>query len=228
MAEYCKKERMICFDLQELKNIFELSPKKIMLEEIIKNKFSFEDTFDKSKKEKIFSTVKIINDKEDYEIFTALYILSDFYNNSKICFIHNNKFNPIKDQIKSIVELKKYIEDDNIVDFALMDKKFTRSFQLKKYIGLGKVKDVVHYIKTKVIHYGNDIGNTNFLVTLNMGGAIEEDHFFQKIHNELKLLRIKGTGHILLMYNEENKFMLIKTIFPEIGTTKIPLPIRRK
>lgn len=223
MKYYHKKTNMICFDQEELKDIFEAPSRKQLTEEIQKNNFKPVDfLIDKQKVQKIMSSIKIINDKEDVEIFSALYMFLKFYSKtSKICFVLKDGINPQKDDISNLKKLKESLKENDLTDFGLMSSDGFRSFQLKAYRDKLTSDECFNFLKKKLKHYANDMGDTNFLITLQSGGEIPEN-FFEDIHNNLKSLNLKGGGHILISYNENNKFDVINTVYPTIGNTRIP------
>jgi hypothetical protein len=51
-------------------------------------------------------------------------------------------------------------------------------------------------------------------------GAFTGD-FFQDLHERIKKLELKGAGHVLVSYNEENKFDVMNTVYPTLGTTRV-------
>ena len=59
------------------------------------------------------------------------------------------------------------------------------------------------------------------LIILQSKGNIEKN-FFEDVHERLKELVLKGTGSILITYNEENKFDVMNTVYPILGNTRVP------
>jgi hypothetical protein len=53
------------------------------------------------------------------------------------------------------------------------------------------------------------------------GGHIEGT-FFQDICENLKHAVIKGTGHIIISYNENNEYIVMNTVYPSLTTKRIP------
>jgi len=86
-----------------------------------------------------------------------------------------------------------------------MTKEGLIAHQLKGCYGHISLDELFDYIKNVLLKkYANDIGVTNLLFFLNGGGVVSND-LFRKLHERLKTLSIKGTGDILISYNEEGK-----------------------
>lgn len=169
--------------------------------------------------EEIVDKVKLVNNKEEKEIFLALYSFPKFYSNEcKICFLLNEGVDP--KEIDSIDKLRISLKEDDLTDFLLWHDAGISSFQLKAYMGKIDAGEVFEYLKKKLLHYGNDLGETNLLINLQSGGDIPEG-FFQDLHERFKTITLKGTGHILISYNEEDKFDVINTVYPTLGTTRV-------
>ena len=164
----------------------------------------------------------LINYKEDAEIFMAAYLILNFYpGTNKICFLMKDGFNPKKDSIDTLDKLKKHLKEYSLADFGLLSGDGLRSFQLKAYREPCNDKEFIKFIEKKLKHYAYNIGTTNLLIVLQSEGDIEED-FFENIHKRLLELKLKGTGSILITYNEENKFDVMNTVYPTLTTTRIP------
>lgn len=225
MAGYSRKLNMICFEKEELERLIELPSKLQILKEIAKRGYSLDEILkdfngDQIKMHEIVESSDLINDKEDVEIFTATYALQDFYPKSKVCFyLKDGLTNP---SINSLADLKSAIKENDITDLGILIGKDLINFQLKSYRREARVDTMLSFIKENLLHYANNIGTTNLLITMQLGGIIE-GNFFQNIHSELKKLNLKGTGHILILYNEGNKTSVINTVYPILGTTRIPI-----
>jgi len=212
---------MICFDEISLKALFETPHKKQIIAKILESKYSLDELLkDKHKAIEIAASVPMIGGKESIEIFTVLYSLLDFYANARICFplketVDNNNL-----QINTLEKLISSIKENGLTDISLMSKDGLRDFQIKSYRGEISSKTLTTFIKSKLLHYGNDLGEVNFLITLKTGGDIP-DNFFEELHQEIKEIKIKGTGHILISYNEENQFNVLVTAHPILGHTKV-------
>lgn len=219
---YNKKSHSVCFAEDSLKKLFEEIPRKTFFEKILSSKYSPSELLaDKNKLCEITDSFKMLNDKEDVEIFMSLYVLLNFYPKSKICFKLKPNIDIHKIQINSLEILKKSLNENDITDFGLWDGSGYRAFQMKTYKEKTNSDELFNFLKIKLLHYGNDLGDTNLLVILQGVGNIEGP-FFQDVHKKLKELGLKGGGHILIYYNEENKFRVINTLYPDLGTTRLP------
>jgi len=222
MKYQIRKSNMVCFDNTDLKLLFETRGKSRLLKETIKKGYTADELLaDEGKMHEIIDAVKLIEDKEDVELFMTLYILLEFYPGSKICFSLKDGVNIQKESIDSIENLKKLLKENDLNDFGLMTKDGLRNFQFKQYKKTTYTDELFSFIKEKLLHYGNDIGNTNLLIILQSGGNIQGS-LFQNLHDNLKNLNVKGGGHILILYNEGNKFNVMNTVYPILATTRIP------
>lgn len=222
MKYHHKKTNMICFDNLELKHIFESPMRKWLQEEIAKKGYSTDDLLrdNKAKMHEIVASPETLKDKEDKEIFSALYIFPGFYpKESKICFLLNDGVDP--KSIGSLDSLKISLKEKDITDFLLWHDDGFRAYQLKAYTGKTEMNEFFEFLKKKLLHYGNDLGETNLLINMQSQGDFTED-FFHDIHEKIKTLGLKGTGHVLISYNEENKFDILNTVYPHLETTRIP------
>jgi len=224
MKYHHKKTNMICFDGFELKQLFEKPIRKWLQQEIIKNGYSTDDLIqnNKAKMHEIVARTKILKSKEDIEIFSALYIFPKFYSKeSKICFLLKDGIDPTKENIDSLDKLKNSLKEKDLTDFLLWSDDGFRAYQLKAYTGKTEINELFQFLKKKLLHYCNDLGETNLLINMMSQGDFTGD-FFQELHEKIKTLGLKGTGHIIISYNEENKFDVMNTIYPILGTTRIP------
>jgi hypothetical protein len=226
MQYYHKKANMICFDPEDLKSLFEAPTKARIAEETLKSGYTSVDLMsDRKKMQEIVDKISIINGKEDIEIFCALYVFPQFYQGeSKICFLLENGFNPIKTPIYSLLDLKSALKEKDLTDFLFLHNDGFRAFQLKSYHGKAELMSFFAFLKKKLLHYANDLSDVNLLINLQSEGDIPEN-FFEGLHERLKTLELKGAGHVLVTYNEENKFDVMNTVYPILGTKRIPFKI---
>lgn len=217
-----KKLNAICFDDIDLKQIFEAPSRSQLLEEVVKSGYSWDEIKNsRAKMQEITDKVKIINQNKDKEIFLALYVLPKFYpGKSKICFICKNDVSQIKLCIKTLEELKSLLQEYDLSDFLLLQDDGFRSFQLKFYKGETSVDKLFVFIREKLNHYANNLGNVNLLISMQSEGAFC-GNFFQDLHEDLNKLTLKGGGHILISYNENDKFDVLNTVYPTLGTIRI-------
>jgi hypothetical protein len=216
---------IVCFREEELKTLFENAKGMEILEEMQKRKVSFDDLRkDKQKIWNIANTIgsKTAEDKNDHEIFAVLYgLLRFFEKNSQICFELKNNFD-IKKQIKNLTDLKKVRKENTLSDFIIKSKGGFSQFQLKRYRNKPTTNDLLKFIKSKLSHYCNNLGDTSLLIALQ---SKEEDISkidFYKINEEIKKIDLKSNAQILISYNESNKFEVLNQVYPELARHAIP------
>jgi hypothetical protein len=219
MQYHEKKMNVLYFDEEDLKKLFEQPSRAQLEKKILETGTGVEILQDIERAKEFLSDIKIINDKTDIEIFTSLYMLLRFYGGAKIGFILKDSID-VDLPITTISDLKKIIKENDLTDVCLMSGDGLRAFQLKAYKGSDNYDEFLDFLIKKLKHYGNDLGNVNLFVTLQCGGDISNLRF-EEIHKKLMGLGIKGGGHILISYNQENKEDVIDTIFPTIGTTRL-------
>ena len=220
---------MIGFDKQDLMNFLKEQAKPRIDEELCKRNWTTEDLYnDQEKMNIVGNAVPLIQNKEEEEVFFALEIFPEFYKTeSRIWFILKPGIDP-----KSIVSmeiLRSSLKENDLTDFLLQHADGFRAYQLKGYWGSVTTHDLFEFLKKKLLHYCNDLGSVNLAVVLRSSGDLDGKGFFEDLSNELKSINIKGAGHILIIYNEENKFSVMNTVYPFLGTTRIPytLPSQR-
>lgn len=218
---YHPKENIICYDSPDLKALFEAPMRAWILEEVIKRKI--EDVLrDIDKMLQLVAEWKGFKDKEEIEIFSALYLFPQFYpKGTQICFKLKDGIDPRKTPIESLDKLKIFLKENDLTDFLLRVDDGFRAFQLKAYKGKTTSKELFAFLKKKLDRYGNNMGDINFLIMLQSEGDIPEN-FFKEIHEALLTLPLKGGGHILISYNENNKLDVMNTVYPTLGTTTVP------
>lgn len=234
MVYHYKKENLICYDKEDLKNIFEKQKRENLEREIFLSGYTNEElNHSKEKQEEIINKIMpIVKDKEDIEFFHALYVFSKFYpEKAKICFRLKENFNLKIEKIDSIDKLKLALKEYDLTDFSFLFKKEDNNeecnlvnFQLKCYRGEGSLEKFTSFIKSKLLHYGNNIGNVNLLFTMGSENFIIKDNFFHKIYDDLKEIDIKGEGQIIISYNESNKFIVVNSVYPQLSTKRLPCP----
>lgn len=222
MQYHHKKTNTLCFDEDDLKQLFGAPIRAKLAEEVINSGMAPEALLaDKDKMQAIVDSVQAVNTKEDIEIFSALYMYLRFYDEgSKVCFKLSDSVDPAKDPIDSLKKLKGVIKENDLTDFLIMSDDGCRAFQLKAFMGETNLDNLYSLIENKLKHYGYTLDDVNLLITMQSKGDIPED-FFQDLHARLKELPIKGEGHVLVSYNENNTHDVINTVYPKLGTTRI-------
>ena len=213
---------MVCFDQEDLKKMFE-APTRRLLAEIVSKAGIPPNVLlqDREKMAEMIKGIKIVNDKEDKEIFSALYHFIKFYGETcKICFLLNDGINLQGKEIETLEKLKSSLKERDLTDFIIWRENNFIAFQLKSYKGNTEINEFFNFLKEKLLHYCNDLGTTNLLINMESKGAFE-GNFFQELEMRVQALGLKGTGHVLVSYNEENKYNVINTIYPKLGTTRI-------
>lgn len=223
MIYHHKKANLICFDPEDLRNIFEAPLRGWIKNEITQKGYSQEELLNNNKA-KMFEVVerwKGLQNKEDIEIFSALYLFLKFFGEkSLICFPLKDEKKIDTENINSIEKLKRLLKENSLTDFGFMGDDGYRAFQLKQYRGNSDDKLLSEFIRKKLLHYGNNLGDTNLLIILQSAGALEEN-FFENVHENIKNIELRGKGNILISYNEGNKFDVINTVYPTLVTTRL-------
>lgn len=209
---------MICFDRKELERLFHDDMHSATVERPL---WEVIDTV----------RARILGDNTTTEIFAALSNFIDFYpTGSMLCFVLKESFDPNKTPIQTLTELKKAIRQDQEIDFGVLSKDKPsqsqlglRQFQLKRYRGATNTDALFAFIERKLRHYGNSLGETNLLIILQLPGQSIDDIIFTELNRRLKELSIPYEGEILLIFNANNEFLIVKRVYPESGAAKIPL-----
>lgn len=224
---YLKSEHMICFDKATLKKIYEDEMRAEMIKNIAQSGYTSEELNSNIRKiQEIVDVIKkkTLEDKTAIEIFTALYCVVRFYGKeSKLCFVLKNNFYVKKTPIRSFIDLKKAIRQDQEIDFGVLSKDGLRQFQQKQYRGKANTVELFDFLKDKLNHYGNNLENTNLLVILQCPGQDFNQIDFDELTQKLKILNLVYQGEILITFNVENKFIITERIYPERGIAKTPL-----
>lgn len=221
-------KNIVCFEKNELKQIFEDAKKQEFKEELRKRKISFSCLRNNMQvMEDMAGEMgeKTAQDRDEHEIFGVAYDFIDFYDgNSQICFELKNNVD-IKKGITNLADLKNAREENSLNDFIIRSKDVFRPFQLKRYRDRANTKSLLEFIKLKLREYGNNLGYTNLLIVLQTKEYDISGIDFEIIHKELHAMELKQTAGILISYNENNKFSIINSIFPELSRSEIPLDI---
>lgn len=222
-----KNDQIACFSKNELLHFFEVAKKTELLREMIKQKISFDDLRnDYPKMEKLANFVgeRGAQDRDEYEVFAALFVFSDFYGDrSEICFKLQSNFNIGKDKIVLLQDLNKFRADPP--DFIIKSEDGFRQFELKRYRDELNTEKIFNFIKKKVTHYGNNLGDTNLLLVLQSVAYDVSTIDFHELHMRLKSLNLKFQGQILISYNENNKETVINQVYPKLTTSRIPFKL---
>lgn len=222
---YLKKLHMVGFEVGELRKLHKADSLNLMREIMDSKGWSLDSLRkDGAKMLEIVNLSKQKrNNKEDIEIFSALFFFSDFYKNTKILFPLKSTTNINDIKIVTLDALKKHLREDTSTDFAFMMEDGLRQFQLKQYRGDISTEAVFNFIKKKLAHYGNDLGNVNLILILQKEGGDISNIDFEALNLLIVELKLKSNFHVLISYNEENKFDVIITVYPKFGSVRIPV-----
>jgi hypothetical protein len=227
MISYIKKLNLVCFDIQDIRSIFEAPSREGLMNYVLKETEFLYGEYpyflrDSKKMQEITDNYSLVNGKEDVEIFTASYIMIKFFpENSRVGFYMKDGFDPNYDSINSLDSLRKNIKESHLADVCLLTGNDLRAFQLKSYKGNCTITEFMSFLTEKLKHYAFDLGSINLVITLGSSGEIEKD-FFHNVHDWLSKVEIKGTGEILITYNGNNEFDVLNTVYPKLSGVKVP------
>jgi len=222
---------MICFDVNEIIGIFKVTKQK-EISEICeeKNIDKRELLNNKQKMELIVNEIveKSKRKKEDIEVFIAIDDCLTWYSDvdKKVCFVLKSGIQGDKLNIEDLDDLKKVVEESTLTDFAIWSNGL-RKFQLKQYKEDLTTDYFFEKIKETLYKYGNDLGQTNLLFVLQSDDKkVKMDINFNDLNKKLIELKIKNIGEILVQYNQNNNFIVINRIYPEVKSMrkKLSLP----
>jgi len=227
MTYYLKFKHMICLDKNELARFYKDSKDAEYINEISKKGYTIKEL--KGNNQKIHEIVDTVvdrglKDKDEVEIFAALFCYSEFYpKGSKICFVLKDGFNLSKDVINSLQDLKSAIKENELTDFGIFSNNELRQFQLKRYRGKLTAQESFDFIKNKIEHYAKDLGDINLLIVLQSSNPAIPNNFFHEVHEKLKEIKLVSDGQVLISYNENMQFLVMNQVYPLLKTTRIPL-----
>jgi hypothetical protein len=223
--KYLKKENILCFSKKELMLLYKESKISELIQEMTRRKVSFEDLQgDQTLMQEIANIVgdQGATDRDEHEIFAALFLFSRFYTTDcEICFGLNKNFNPESSQISILADLNCYRDNANISDFMINSHDGLRAFQLKRYRGVMDTKSIFTFIHEKVIHYANNLGDTNLLIQLQPTPYSNCYIKFQEIHKKLSASNLTFKGEILISYNHNNEKHILVQVYPGISKHEI-------
>lgn len=217
---------MICLDKGELARLYKDAKDTELVSEVSKKCYTIEELKDDNQKiHEIVDAVvnKGLRDKDEVEIFAALFCYLEFYiEGSKICFVLKDSFDLSKNAINSLQNLKNAIKENELTDFGILSNNELRQFQLKRYKDKLTVQEILDFIKKKIKHYANNLGDINLLIVLQSSDSAIPNNFFHEVHEKLKELKLEFGGQILISYNENMQFSVINQVYPMLKTTRIP------
>ena len=221
-----RNKNIICFPKKELVKLFEIAKKTELLQEMRNRDISFDDLrndFPKMTRLANVISQKTSKDRDDHEVFASIFIFSDFYGkDSEICFELQDSFNLNKDKIITLQDLNKF-RTGTFSDFIIKLGNEFRQFQLKRYQEGLNTQNIFDFIKKKIEHYANDLGDMNLLLVLQSQAWDVSYVDFHELHDKLKSLNLTFRGQILISYNESDREKVINQVYPDITTTRIPV-----
>lgn len=211
---------MFCFSLQEIRNIFEAEKLNQIGKRVKNGELSVEDLFDRKKIDEIASEMSagIGRRKEETEIFCAAYLLEEFHDGDPhICFMMKDSFDPNKNNIDSFEILKRNVKEDDLTDFLFFNGEDARAMQLKQYKEELNTNDFFKFIREKIRHYGNDLGQVNMLVLIQSPNGDIGNLDFDELNKRLIQEGLTFKGEILLSYNLKNESRVISRVYPSVA-----------
>lgn len=229
--KYLKEKHMICIEKEESQLLYKDMKSSELIKALMERGYNLIDLIeDKSKVQEILTEVhsKISNNKEELEIFASVFCYLEFYPpGSKVCFVLKDSINPSSLSVKSFSDLIKVIKEYTITDFGIFSEDGLREFQLKQFKGEPTTNELFKYINKVLKKYGYNLGSTNLLLVLQSEDSDLSGIDFQKLNDCLRGLEIQSKSDILVSYNEENKVNVINTVYPSLGTSRVPITWQR-
>ncbi len=224
---YSARDSILCFTKEELHRIFKVSKIGELLQEMVRRGTSFDDLRGNSAlMHEITDTVGIRGaaDRDEHEVFAALFSFSRFYDpNCEICFEVNRNFDPKNPQITDLADLNRYRQGINTSDFMIRCKDGLRKFELKRYRGTMDAENIFEFIREKIAHYANKLGDTNLLIQLQPIPYTAAHIEFREIHDRLQALDFDSQGEILISFNQNNETHVLVQVYPGISKHEIPI-----
>ena len=225
MPSYNSKNNIIFFERDELQRIFELSKKAEMVQAMKDDGYAFSDFFrDRSLMQKLADSLGLrgANDKDEHEVFAALFIFIDFFAPGAQIGFELEGFNSNKDTITTLKDLLKFRKESSDSDFGILQDEGYRAFQMKRYRGKMEASDVAAFIKKKLDHYGGSLGNTNLWVVLQPPAWTESNLDFPDLFAQIQAFQFDYPGHIWISYNNRNIEEVIVQVHPDLRKSTRP------
>jgi len=220
-------KNIVCYTKDELKNIFEISKKIELVDEMEKQGISMQSLASDPNKMKTLAgniSEKTLKDTNDHEIFASVFVFVDFYGSgSEICFELKDSFNKDKDKIITLGDLNNFRSDPP--DFIIKSSDGFREFELKRYRKGLNTDEIFQEVKKRIEHYQNGLGNTSLLFVLQSPEGDISKVNFEELNLRIKALNPKFRGQVLISYNEANREMVINQVLPNLTTTRIPVQL---
>ena len=156
-------------------------------------------------------------DSKDYELFASIMDLYyQFEKDCEFCFNLKQSYDPTKDKILNVDDLRKHTDDPP--DVIVLYKGNYYEFELKRYRGELTYEALYSFIKKKIIlHYS---GKANYLVILQPRAfSTISPEIFSKLHKSL-VIEKNQPGHIGLTLNVNNKEIYLIRVLPKLEQSK--------
>lgn len=218
---------MVCLSKEKCESLYKDAKVEELLRATSEAGYSlFDLAQDTEKMEQIASDVssKVITNKEEIEIFASVFCYLRFYpEDSKVCFVLKDSITPEKISIKSLDSLVEITKEYSITDFGIFSDDGLRQFQLKQFKGQVDTDTLFSFIDKVLKKYGYDLGDANLLIILQSSDGDMSRLSFKDLSERVQQLDIKSESHVLISYNEANKTNVINTVYPSLGTTRVPI-----
>lgn len=218
--KYSKPDQLLCFTINEMKELFRGEKLRQFDERVRKGEFNVSDLYDRKNMEDIVSKMSksISKSKEEVEIFCAIYLLEAFHTgDAHICFLMKDSFDPKKEERIEFDSLKKNVKENSLIDFLFFSGSESRAIQFKQYKGKANHDDLFAFIKKKITHYGGNLGQVNLLILLQSKNGEINDLNFELLNKRLLDDGLTFEGEILLSYNLQDEKSVITRIYPTVA-----------
>ena len=218
---------MLCLDKSECKALYKDAKVIELLATMDELDYTFPDLLeDMEKMKQVANTIsdRISTNKEEIEIFASVFCYLKFYpEGSRVCFVMKDSVNPSSISVTSLDELIGITREYTVTDFGIFSDDGLRQFQLKQFKETLDTNTLFKFLDKKLKKYGYDLGATNLLVVIQSPEGDIGNVSFDELSIRLKKLPIKSKSDVLISYNENNETLVINTVHPTLGTTKISI-----
>lgn len=224
--KFSKKENIICFSKEELMDMFKVFKLKELSKEMDVRGISSEDL--KNSPVQMEEITDIIGkrgaeNRDEHEIFAGLFVFLKFFDSdSDICF-EVCGFNPDKNKSLTFEDLLKLRERVETSDFLIRSHDGVRKFELKRYREALNTGALFAFISKKIMHYGNNLGDTNLLGILQAKDYSISEIDFDELYQKIASLHFKFKGQILISFNNINMDQVMICVHPKFESMKIPV-----
>lgn len=223
---YLARKRILCFSKEELMGLYKSSKLSELIKEIVRRGVSLDDLQrDHSLMKEIATAVgdRTVADRDEHEIFAALLYTDFFEPTSEICFEVNTKFDPETPKIESLSDLNRYRDGVATSDFMINSSDGMRVFQLKRYREGLDTEHLFDFMKDRIQHYANNLGDTNLLIQIQSDPFSQSNVDFQGIHDKLVACGFKFKGQVLVSYNDNNEKYMWVQVYPKLAKSEKPI-----